>query len=381
MRALSRSRPGWIPSGLGEALGAILAELARLRDEPVPDDELAKAKRYLSGGLELRMDDTRHVASWVGGQEALHDRVLTLEEALEAVEAVDAAAVQRVAERPRARRRPPARGRRPGPLPARSRCAPAGAGMTEPDAANDAAIATVDAPSRGADLVLAGLHLRMGSLSLARAELETLAGAGALDALGAVDLAEARWRTGDLVGAGEVAREVLAGGLEAVVVLVIAAEAAAGLGRPSEARRIAGRALTLADGPIDPVFAGMPRSAVWPADPAEPVPSPATLFPPDRAAHPGDGDAPVTDAAAEDDVLHLHPGPLPDDPGLWDQTEPDLAPVRPAWHAPAAHRRERAARHRSARDRVRRPRDGGGRPRPRGPAGSGAGPGRPGRHR
>ena len=36
------------------------------------------------------MDDTRHVASWIGGQEALHDRVLTLEEALAAVEAVDA---------------------------------------------------------------------------------------------------------------------------------------------------------------------------------------------------------------------------------------------------------------------------------------------------
>ena len=28
------------------------------------------------------MDETRHVASWIGGQEALHDRVLTLEEAL-----------------------------------------------------------------------------------------------------------------------------------------------------------------------------------------------------------------------------------------------------------------------------------------------------------
>ena len=41
------------------------------------------------------MDDTRHVASWIGGQEALHDRVLTLDEALAAVEAVDAAAVRR----------------------------------------------------------------------------------------------------------------------------------------------------------------------------------------------------------------------------------------------------------------------------------------------
>jgi len=207
--------------------------------------------------------------------------------------------------------------------------------MTEADAASDHAAVAVDAPSRGADLVLAGLHLRMGSLSLARAELETLAGIGALDAPGAVDLAEVRWRTGDLVGAGDTARQVLADGHEAVIVLVIAAEAASGLGRPSEARRIAGRALTLADGPIDPVFAGMPRSAVWPADPAQPVPSPATLFPPDRAAHPGDGDAPAEDAvAADDDVLHLHPGPLPDDPGLWDQTEPDLAPVRPAWPLP-----------------------------------------------
>ena len=69
----------------GPALDAILRELARLRDEPVPDDELAKAKAYLSGGLELRMEETRHLASWIGGQEALHDRVLTLDEALAAV--------------------------------------------------------------------------------------------------------------------------------------------------------------------------------------------------------------------------------------------------------------------------------------------------------
>ena len=65
------------PDGLPEAIEAILAELDRLRSEPVPDEELGKAKRYLAGGLELRMDETRHVASWIGGQEALHDRVLT----------------------------------------------------------------------------------------------------------------------------------------------------------------------------------------------------------------------------------------------------------------------------------------------------------------
>ena len=87
------------PDGVRAALEAILAELARLRDETVPADELEKAKRYLAGGMELRMDDTRHVASWIGGQEALHDRVLTLDEALDAVTAVDADAVRELAAR------------------------------------------------------------------------------------------------------------------------------------------------------------------------------------------------------------------------------------------------------------------------------------------
>ena len=85
------------PAGLGEALGAILVELARLRDERVPDEELEKARRYLSGGLELRMDETRHVASWIGGQEALHERVLTVDEALAEIDAVTADDVARVA--------------------------------------------------------------------------------------------------------------------------------------------------------------------------------------------------------------------------------------------------------------------------------------------
>jgi predicted Zn-dependent peptidase len=43
------------------------------------------------------MDETRHLASWIGGQEALHDKVLTLDEALEAVAGVSADEVQRLA--------------------------------------------------------------------------------------------------------------------------------------------------------------------------------------------------------------------------------------------------------------------------------------------
>ena len=54
-------------------------------------------------------------------------------------------------------------------------------------------------------LRLARLHLRTGMLRLARLELEQLAGAAALDTEGILDLAEVRWRTGDLRGAAEAA--------------------------------------------------------------------------------------------------------------------------------------------------------------------------------
>jgi predicted Zn-dependent peptidase len=86
------------PVNLPAAIEAILAELSRMADEPVPADELAKAKAYLAGGLELRMDDTRHLASWIGGQEALHDRVYTLDEALESVASVRAEDIRRLAD-------------------------------------------------------------------------------------------------------------------------------------------------------------------------------------------------------------------------------------------------------------------------------------------
>lgn len=134
-------------------------------------------------------------------------------------------------------------------------------------------------PARSADLLLAHVHLRLGSLALARAELETLAGRDALDVAGLVDLAEARWRTGDVAGAGEAAAAALGqdpGG--PIVALVVAAEAALSRGRPSEARRYAMQVLDLTGGAIDPVFAGMPRGPVWPADATtRSIPAP-TLF-------------------------------------------------------------------------------------------------------
>jgi tetratricopeptide (TPR) repeat protein len=164
---------------------------------------------------------------------------------------------------------------------------------------------TPTSTQRSADLVLARLHLRLGSLALARAELETLAGRDELDAEGVVDLAEARWRTGDLTGAGEAAALVIDDDDGPVLALIVAAEAAAARGRPTEARRLASKALATADGSIDTIFAGMPRSPVWPPDPAAPPAVPTTMFEPhgptrrsgaDRRRHPREA-APVPPTA------------------------------------------------------------------------------------
>jgi tetratricopeptide (TPR) repeat protein len=137
----------------------------------------------------------------------------------------------------------------------------------DPFPADRGLVAGPAAEGRSADLVLARVHLRMGALSLARAELESLAGKNELDDDGIRDLAEARWRTGDVAGAGEAAAAYLEADPDDVLALVIAAESQGELGRPADARRLAARALERAEASLDPVFAGMPRSQIWPVEP------------------------------------------------------------------------------------------------------------------
>jgi tetratricopeptide (TPR) repeat protein len=162
------------------------------------------------------------------------------------------------------------------------------------DAPHAAAPPRADDEGRPVALRLAGLHVRMGSLALARAELESLAGRGMLDEPALLDLAEVRWRTGDLAGAGEAANALLARDRDDPLALVIAAESVSALGRPGEARRLADRALEGIDGPLDPLFAGIPRSLVWPADAVEePSPVPGDVGEPlARPPGPAGPDAP-----------------------------------------------------------------------------------------
>lgn len=87
------------PEDLGPALDAVCIQLARLRDEPVAARELNKAKAFAGGRLELRLEETHHLASWVGVQEALHEEVLNLDEALGRIASVTPGRIRDLAAR------------------------------------------------------------------------------------------------------------------------------------------------------------------------------------------------------------------------------------------------------------------------------------------
>jgi hypothetical protein len=119
------------------------------------------------------------------------------------------------------------------------------------------------------DIRIATIHLRLGQLILARAELEDLLGRDALDSPGLAALAEARWRTGDAEAATHAAEAHLEGGGTDPVAICIAAEAAAAGGRPGDARILMDRLPAADAAALDALFAGMPRRALWPAGAAE----------------------------------------------------------------------------------------------------------------
>jgi predicted Zn-dependent peptidase len=85
------------PTHTRETIRAIVAELTHLCREPVPDDELARTKAYVEGGVLLGLEGTHQVASWLGNQECLYNRVWTIDEIINEIHAVTAQDIQQVA--------------------------------------------------------------------------------------------------------------------------------------------------------------------------------------------------------------------------------------------------------------------------------------------
>jgi predicted Zn-dependent peptidase len=80
-----------------EALEAVLAELERLRHEPVGERELKKAKEQLRAGLELSQEGNSAVADRLSRQLALEGQLTSVEDTVKDILAVTAEDVQRVA--------------------------------------------------------------------------------------------------------------------------------------------------------------------------------------------------------------------------------------------------------------------------------------------
>ncbi len=84
------------PKNLQVAIRAILEQLAQLK-ELVPEAELSKAKELSKGRLLLHMEDSRNVASWMGGQEVLTEHILSVDQIVSIIDAITAEELKKLA--------------------------------------------------------------------------------------------------------------------------------------------------------------------------------------------------------------------------------------------------------------------------------------------
>jgi predicted Zn-dependent peptidase len=87
-------------TGLGqvdEVLRLVREALVRMREEPVPADELRRSKDHLKGGLVLALESTGSRMSQLARQEIAFGRLLPLDEVLDGIEAVSVDDILRLA--------------------------------------------------------------------------------------------------------------------------------------------------------------------------------------------------------------------------------------------------------------------------------------------
>ncbi|MFC2047502.1 M16 family metallopeptidase [Chloroflexota bacterium] len=78
---------GMEAQNLQVAVKAIIEQLAKLK-KPISEAELSKAKEQSKGRLILRMEDSRNVASWAGGQEILTERILSVDQVISIIDTI-----------------------------------------------------------------------------------------------------------------------------------------------------------------------------------------------------------------------------------------------------------------------------------------------------
>jgi len=86
------------PTRALRATQALLAQVDRLRQTPVPEAELHKTKEYLKGGILLRLEDTTEIAMSLASQAVVREEILTASDLVARIDAVTAQDVQRLAQ-------------------------------------------------------------------------------------------------------------------------------------------------------------------------------------------------------------------------------------------------------------------------------------------
>jgi predicted Zn-dependent peptidase len=88
---------GCANEAVGEVIDLIVEELRNVKQAPVPQAELQRAKDHLKGSLMLSLENTASRMSHLARQEIYFDRQFGLDETLQGIEQVTASEVQRVA--------------------------------------------------------------------------------------------------------------------------------------------------------------------------------------------------------------------------------------------------------------------------------------------
>lgn len=82
------------PAKAADTVTAMTDQLALLQQDPVPPEELNKAREYTKGGILLSMEDTFANASWVARQELFDQKVLTVDQVMQELDSVTSEDVQ-----------------------------------------------------------------------------------------------------------------------------------------------------------------------------------------------------------------------------------------------------------------------------------------------
>jgi len=86
------------PKNLKLAIQVVLEQLSLLKEVTVSEQELIKAREMAKGRLLLRLEDSRSVAGWLGGQEVLTGNILNINQVVSIIDAITADEIRKLAQ-------------------------------------------------------------------------------------------------------------------------------------------------------------------------------------------------------------------------------------------------------------------------------------------